>query len=594
MASRFSREHACTVLLETMKNPLLSQSLPGVRSMMKLPRKANLFGSTCLLALMFLTLSVAQGQDTTEEEFGPRLPFAVVTVRNLDESLSNIGRMFDVSGRSDMMDMINSVLEDKAGNLAGIDRKKPFGVMFFLSDALPPRPVPVTFVPVSDVDDFIRTASLGPAKPEKVEGKTNVYKFPFGRRNRGINMVVENGYAFSSGQEEMLEDLPDPESIVRGMASRYDVSVSAMLMNVPPLMKDFFIATLNGSAQAELQQRDNESDAAHKIRKANGQSVLELMTQVLRDGEQMTLGLQAQPDENMAALELMVDAKAESQFSEFMKNIGGRKSVFEPLHSDTNPLTMTVSWKMDRREKEAMLGLIDGLELGISEQLPETIAPSAKRMADSLRATAEQEHVNGVFQFVPIDRKEFALIGAVKLVGSQTFGTALREVLTAVGDLEEIDSIDLDVHQHQGVTFHRLVADKVRDEDLRIYGGHPSLFLGTGNGIFWFGVGGDKLLSELDFAIDLMLETPPGALTGSTAPFQAVFRLLPWLSLPPADGEDLDVRDLAVDAMEKGKDAVRIDVRPTETGGRIRMQFDEGFVRLLGMTLAQLYDRTQL
>lgn len=548
----------------------------------------------CLLGLLLFFVLPARAQDRLEEDLGPRLPFAVVTVRNIDQSLTNIAQMFDVSGRSDMTDMINDFLKDKAGNLEGIDRTKPFGLMFFLSDDLPPRPVNVTFMPVSDVDAFIRTASLGPAKPQKVEGKENVYKFPFGRRNRGINMVIENGYAFASSDETMLENLPDPEQIVRGMASRYDVSASAMLRNVPPLMRDFFIATLQGSSQAELQQRDDESAAAHKMRKANGQSVLELMTQVLRDGEQMTLGLEANPEEKMAALEIMVEAKPESQFSEFVKNIGGRKSVFEPLHSDSNPLTVSVSWKMDRREKEAMIGMIEGAELTLAEQLPETMVPAIGRMADSLRATAEQEHINGVFQFVPIDRGEFALIGALKLVGSQTFGTALREVMTAIGELENIEAVGLDVHQHQNVTFHRLVADNVRNEDLRIYGGHPSLFLGTGNGIFWFGIGGDKLLSELDFAIDLMLETPPGTLDGSTAPFQAVFRLMPWLTLPPAEGEDLNGRDLAEQAMEKGKDAVRIDIRPTETGGRIRMQFDEGFVRLLGLVLAQAYDRSQL
>lgn len=551
----------------------------------------------CRMSTIVFALGISASlfaQDEAEDALGPRLPFAAVAVRNIDQSLTNIAAMFDASGRSDMTDMIEGFLADKAGNLDGVDRTKPFGFMFFLSDDLPPQPTRVTFVPVSDVDAFIRTASLGPAKPEKVEGKENVYRFPFGRRNRGINMVIENGYAFAASNEEILTDLPDPEPIVRGMASRYDVSVSAMIRNVPPLMKDFFIATLQGSAQAELQQRDDESEAAHQMRKAGGQNMLEFMTQVLRDGEQITLGLEAKPEEKSAALELLIDATAESEFSEFMKNIGGRKSIFEPLHSDSNPLSMTVSWKMDRREQEAATGLVNGLELALKEQLPETIAAPAGRMADSLRATVEQEHFNAVFQFVPVDKQEFALIGAMKLVGSQTFGGALREILDSVGELDEIDSVELDVHQHQNVTFHRLVADKARDEDLRIYGGHPSVYLGTGNGIFWFGVGGDKLLTELDFAIDLMLETPPGSLSGSTAPFQAAFRLLPWMSLPPGENDDLNGRELALEAMEKGKDAVHVDVRPTETGGRVRMQFDEGFVRLLGLVLAQLYDRTQL
>ncbi|MBT5017635.1 MAG: hypothetical protein HON04_02700, partial [Planctomicrobium sp.] len=279
-------------------------------------RRQFLAPVTC--ALLFALTSVNLfAQDEPEEELGPRLPFAAVAVRNIDQSLSNIAAMFDASGRSDMTDMIEGFLEDRAGNLDGVDRTKPFGFMYFLSDGLPPQPTQVAFIPVSDIDAFVRTASLGPAKPEKVEGKENVYKFPFGRRNRGINMVIENGYAFAASDEEILIDLPDPAQIVRGMTSRYDVSVSAMLRNVPPLMKDFFIATLQGSAQAELQQRDDESEAAHQMRKAGGQNALEFMTQVLRDGEQFTIGLEANPEEKVAALEFILDAKPESEFSEF-------------------------------------------------------------------------------------------------------------------------------------------------------------------------------------------------------------------------------------------------------------------------------------
>ncbi len=550
-----------------------------------------------LATLLLLPASLAFAQnDLEEEDFGPRLPFAVVTVRNIDQSLSNIGKMFEVSGREDMMEMIEGFLNDKAGNLDGIDRTKPFGVMFFLSDSLPPQPFPMAYIPVGDIDAFVKTASLGPAKPEKIEGKEGSYKFPFGgRRNRGLNMVIRDGYAFVTPNETILEDeLPDPEKLVGGMASRYDVSVSALLMNIPPLLKDFFVATLQASSQAELQQRDEESEAAHKMRKASGQSVLELMSQVLRDGEQLTFGLEAKPEEKTAALELMIDAKPESEFSKFMKNIGGRKSVFEPLESDHNPLAVSVSWKMDRREKEMVIGMLDGLEIALTEQLPETTATAISRIADSLRATAEQEHVNGIFQFAPIDRNEFALIGALKLVGSQTFGTALHELLTAVGDLDGIDSVELGVHQHQNVIFHRLVGKDASEEDMRIYGGHPSVYLGSGNGIFWFGLGGDAVLSELDFAIDLMLETPPGTLKGSTAPLQVVFRMLPWLDLPERENGNPDGRELAQEAMDSGNDAVRIDIRPTETGGRVRVQFEEGFVRLLGLILARQYDESQL
>lgn len=549
----------------------------------------------CFVFVLLLSSFEAHAQDEPEEELAPRLPFAVITVKNLDQSLVNIGKMFDASGRSDMMELIEGFLTDRAGNLDGIDRARPFGQMFYLSQTLPPRPIMVTYIPVDDLDAFIRTVSLGPAKPEKVDGKENVYRFPFGRRQGGPQMVIRDGWALSSFDADILEEeLPDPASIVTGLAARYDLSVSGQLKNIPPLMKEFFITALNANAQAELQQRDDESKAAHMMRKASGQSTLDLMTQVLRDGEQITLGLQALPEERIAAIELNIDAVPESEFSEFVKNIGGRKSAFMPLENDSNPLTMTVSWVMDRREKEMVAGLIDGMELELTERLPESTASSIQKIADSLRATAEQEHINAVFQFVPIEKDVFCLIGGLKLVGAETFSANLRNVLSEIGELEGIDNVELDVHQHQNVNFHRLVGTEARDEDIRVYGGPPNVYLGAGNGIFWFGIGADDVLAEIDFAIDLMLETPPGTLEGSSAPFQVVFRMLPWLQLPPENDEDVLGRELAQEAMDSGDDAVRIDIRPTETGARIRMQFEEGFVRLLGLALATQYDRSQL
>ena len=156
-------------------------------------------------------------------------------------------------------------------------------------------------------------------------------------------------------------------------------------------------------------------------------------------------------------------------------------------------------------------------------------------------------------------------------------------------------SLDLDTHEHQSVILHRLEFQKARAEDKRIYGGHPGLYVGSGNGVFWFGVGGDEVVSELNFAIDQYLATAASPNQGSTAPLQIVFRMLPWLELPERENNPDQIgRMLANDAMSDGGDAVRIEIRPSEAGARVRMQFEEGFVKLLGSILATQYDQSQL
>ena len=587
--SRFERNLAASKTLDTQR-PLLHEKNPHMKSLPTVSIQTSLL----YILLMALAAAPVWAQSTTEEEeIGPRLPIGMFTVRSLDQSLTNIGTVFEAAGRDDMTDMINTFLQDRAGNLEGIDRTRPFGVMFFLDDSLPPQPTPVAYIPVEDLKAFERTAALGPLKPEKVEGSEDRYKLGGGRR--GMSMLIEHDYAFATPNEYILDNgMPDPLDFVSGFAARYDASLSVQLRNVSPLIRDVFIATLQSSAQAELQQKDEESAAAHKIRKANGQSMLELITQILRDGEQVTLGLEAHPEEQMAALELSVDAKPASEFAKFMQNLGGAKSSFEGLHSELHPLTLSVSWMMDRREKEMANGMIEGAEIGLTERLPEEVTSSIKRLGDSLRATVEQGHVNGILQFVPLEDRKFVLIGGLKLVGSNAFGTALRDVFSVLNELEGIDSVDLDAHEHQNVVLHRLMGSDTDREQQRIYGGDPSVYLGSGNGVFWFGLGGDAVVDELDFAIDQYLASSATSGSSTTAPFQLVFRMLPWMDLPERENADPLQRELASEAMSDGGDAVRVEVRPNENGLRVRMQFEKGFVRLLGLVISTQFDASQL
>ena len=78
-----------------------------------------------------------------------------------------------------------------------------------------------------------------------------------------------------------------------------------------------------------------------------------------------------------------------------------------------------------------------------------------------------------------MDANQFVLIGGVHLVGGETFGTGLREVFTHLKTSDPAPQIELDVDRHQGVVFHRLGGDAVREQDRRIYGDDSSVYLGA-------------------------------------------------------------------------------------------------------------------
>ncbi|MGD9857779.1 MAG: hypothetical protein AB7U20_22780, partial [Planctomycetaceae bacterium] len=174
--------------------------------------------------------------------------------------------------------------------------------------------------------------------------------------------------------------------------------------------------------------------------------------------------------------------------------------------------------------------------------------------------------------------------------------------LTQIQGNPDVGQIDVNFASHQSVMIHR-IGDRDEGEDVneqRMFGGDPDLFVGADTQAVWFAIGADNALSEMKLGIDLVRASagqPPPTSAGA-APIQLISRMNAWLKLPPRDtGDDGGppvFRMLSEEAFGKEDDALRIDVRPTETGVRVRIQLDEGYLRLLGLALGRQYDRSQL
>lgn len=558
--------------------------------MQRIIHNRNGSGWRWILAIVPLLATPLFAQEQPSREMKPIL---VVNFASIERSLQEFGSVFDMIQRPDLTESLGHFISVIAGDLKGLDKTKPLGVMMFVDTTLPPQMKTVIYLPCVSLEDFMKTMELAPVTAKKLDN--NRYELS-GKRGEPMYVMLKDGYALATpGSEDVLDwELPSPATISAPLTSRYDMAVSFQVRNFPPLIRDVFVTYLRASAEREMQQRDDESDAAYKVRRANGISMLSLSEQVLRDGEQITIGVDASADGKKAAIELLVDAKPDSEFARFLSNIAGKSTYFEPLLTEKHPLSLSVSWGTDKREKEALTGLLDAMKAGLKERLPESTTESVKRMADALQATIDRGHIDAFLQFIPQPNQSLVLLGGLRIAGSETFAEASRDILGSISQLERVDTVDLNAHQHQGVVLHRVRKKEATGDDQRVYGGNPELYVGVGHSVLWAALGTQNVTREIDSAIDRVLAATPAERSGSTAPFQVVIRMLPWLSLPAREDANLLRRDLAKDAMESGDDAVRIEVRPTNTGGRVRIQFDEGFVRLLGLLIAQQYDRSQL
>src|SRR5690606_22391071 len=110
---------------------------------------------------------------------------------------------------------------------------------------------------------------------------------------------------------------------------------------------------------------------------------------------------------------------------------------------------------------------------------------SVGRMGEALQATIDRGHVDAFLQFIPQPSKSLVLLGGLRITGSETFAVASREILSALTELDRVDSVDLDAHQHQGVVLHRIRKKEGSSDDQRVYGGNPELYVGVGHSVLW-------------------------------------------------------------------------------------------------------------
>jgi hypothetical protein len=561
----------------------------------------------------------AQDRDAAAPEKAKALsPLVVVNVAGVEKLVGGANSVLSMAGRPDLSDSLNEFL-GRAGDLKGVDRKRSFGLMLCLNESNLIRPFVITYVPIDDLEALMDTIGMAPVDIRKADGRDDRYEI----ETRGPTFFVQkkDRYALVCDNAEALDqELPDPGPYGEALNARFDVAVTARIGDVPETIRTVFLTYLRVSAETELQQRDNENESQYRIRRANGISNLELIEQVISQGEQITLGWDADAETQQALLEFSVDARPDSELAKSLESLSGRRSQLHAWMGEKQPLAVNVAWELNKREKKAAAEWVKVIETEVRRGLGFDENPSPQdavgKLAASMQATVDAGKVDFGLQYVPLSGGKYVLVGAFHVVGTETLASGLQEVLQEVSDRPGLESVQLSAAEHQGIVFHKLVGRRFSPQDTQLYGGRPEVRVGVGQRMIWFAVGGDDAQRVLNESIDLVLDTRDQPLENASAmaPIQASMHLSPWLRLDPGPAIDesgdvpaeVDPADgtppgapnfrleAARQAFDETNDRVQLEVQPTETGLRVRLRLDQGALRFMGMLMARRIDRTQL
>ncbi|QDT45015.1 hypothetical protein Pan241w_51320 [Gimesia alba] len=541
-------------------------------------------------------------------------PIVIVNFASVERILQDIDLVFELAERPEIAEIASASLAN-VNDLEGIDQNKNLGIEVFLKTGLLPQPVLVSYLPVSKIRSFVETLeALIPGDEERVKKDTkrdDIYTIE-GRRGESI-IRLQDAYAHmllrGGESDETLDlissrDFGDPAQSFQTLTNDYDLSVKLDFSAIPELMRTTFLGFFRTAIETQLQQRDNETDAAYELRRMSGKQNLEGIEYMLNEAQELVLGARVDQEEKQGNIDILIKARPNSDLARDIKNVPGKASYFSVITSRANlPAAVSMSMNVARRDRKTYLNYLTYAEKQLTEKLlteDERLQKnhSVQQFFAPIKSVVDKGHLDLFAQLVATPSKKFALIGGMKVSPSANLPAALLDLVNRV---EQRAGNGVKIYTNaetvQGIALHQLqpTMKTADDKQNRFLGGVPSLYVGADSQVIWFAMGTEIAVGALNEAIEQINNASPEARKEQrTAPFQAEFHMRPWLSLfSEAEIDQSGTMKILDGAFQKENDLILITTQPLETGIRTRIQVDEGYLKLLGISISKQFDSVQ-
>lgn len=516
-------------------------------------------------------------------------PFLVVSVASFERLMEDADYMFASAGRPELSEMIGGALSN-VRDLKGLNKDSSVGLLLFLEGL---TPEPIGFVPVKDIDEMMKTITIGPVTPNKKADGLWEIRGP----NQSIFAKVVGDYAFIGRSEAALErDFSDPAQYTRRLSASYDIAVSFNLKAVPRASRDLILDFLRASNEASLQQRDDEPDSVYRIRKAGGQANMESTEMFLTQAEEATIGFNVSAQDKTAFLEMVVTADPKSAYAKLLNELGSARSQFSSLMKNPSAMTASASLMVDKNGRTFLKELLSVAEKELLGQLDkpavkdETRTSPISELFKSVQTSVAEGKLDGIVQFLGDPPGPFTFAGGLKIAEAEKFNVGLIEIFEKLKGRDAFESVQTNVVEHRGVALHRLQGKNLPQNAIRIFGKDHGLYVGAGNGIIWFAIGGDEGLPTLKKMIDTVTDAKVD--DNPVVPAQFVLHLSSWLGmLEQPDGGTNPVVELMRESFAQGGGTIHADIRPIQDGMQARLSVDEGFIRMVGKAIGKRIDQ---
>lgn len=583
-----------------MRHPTTSENTRKLRTESRSIHRRILRAGLSVLALIIGSLASVRAADRPATEID--YPLIVVNAASIDRLRENAGTMFESADRADMIDRVDQWMAGSLKETKGIDRSKPFGMMFYMSTSNLFSMTPISYLPVTDLKEALQTLTAESATLIPVEGNQDRNDIQV-TNNVRIRTLYRDGYLFIVGPEgddaSLDRHFPDPEAMVARLSSQYDIAGSLMIKTIPPGLKTLILAYFKAAAQGALQQKDGEPESVYRLRRANGEVWIDLAEKIANQGSEIILGTRMDPEFNRALIEFEIAGTRESKFAKMFQKMSGKKTAFGNLLNNPATITTSLSVLFEENHRKLFSKYFEVLQKEtIASFKDEEDRVDFQKITDplfkTLLTTCDVGHLDAITQLNGTAKGEFTAIGGLRYATSRDVPARIEDLLEflidGASDNDLIAKFELAFETIDTYPVHRLKLGHF-GESARFFGEAPYLYLYPTPNTIWCAIGSDTALETLKESIQTAAQPQDPAQVKNQAPFQVIMRARKWLAASDNVNDEKSFAGRANSSFTADNDAMIVELRPTDSGLRIRTEFQGGFVALMGHSFATGIER---
>jgi hypothetical protein len=441
--------------------------------------------AACALAIALAAATVSRAQaPATAPAAGPVAVVAITSYEKLMADVDWLGGLMNMPGASQMVD--GMLMQATGGQgLAGLDKTKPIGLVVNLAPGPFPMPIVAAYVPVTD-----QAALLGLL--QKVLGVTNQ---DMGNGVLQVNAMGQDVYAKNAGSYMLVAMTPDglgampadPAAVIGPLTQQYDVAVQINVQNVPEALRQQAVTGMAAAAQGV--KLPNESDSDFAARQQLMQAQAEATTMLVRELDQVRLGLSIAGEEQRVYFDTNLLAQPGTQLAQELTQDSDATTNFAGFANADAAVSLSAASKVSGMRAAQMEQVIaqvrakatQSIDAEAPADLREPIKTSVGQLLDAILETVKAGKVDGGAVVFAAPDAVSGVAGGLMLDPAKIESALknLSETLAKAGD-SDMPQITWGAEKHGDIAFHTTAVPVKDDEAKVLFGDQLDIVVGLG------------------------------------------------------------------------------------------------------------------